>query len=817
MPKGLQHLLVGGDRLRQVPAGLPFVVHNNYGPTETTVVATSGEVMPEVLYPSIGTPLPHLRAYVLDGQQQLLPLGVVGELYLAGAGVARGYLGRDALTAERFLADPYHPGERMYRTGDLCRWSADGRLHYVGRNDAQVKIRGRRIELGEIEAQLQAHPQVREAVVLVREDVPGDQRLVAYLIAQDHPSAPTAEALRAQLQLSLADYMVPSAFVVLASWPLTRNGKLDRKALPAPDADDYAHQQYEAPQGPLEQTLAEIWQAVLGVEKVGRHDNFFQLGGHSLLAVTLVERMRRQGLGADVRVLFGQPTLAALAAAVGAEQVIDVPANRIPPGCQHITPALLPLVDLSQDAIDQIVAGVPGGAANVQDIYPLAPLQEGVLYHHLAARQGDPYLLHSQFGFADRSRLQAFVAALQVVIDRHDILRTAVFWEGLDQPVQVVVRRAQLTVEDVVLDPAQGDILQQLRSRFDPRHYRLQLGNAPLLRLVVAEDPSRQRLVGTLLFHHIVLDHMALEVVGQEMQAVLSGAVDTLPAATPYRNYVAQVCLGGAQAAHTAFFTRMLGDVDEPTLPFGLQDVQGDGAGIEQAELRLDTALSTRLRAQARKAGISVASLHHLAYARVLSVLSGRDDVVFGTVLMGRMQGGEGADRALGMFINTLPLRANLLGVDVRTAVAQMHAHLSELLVHEHASLATAQRCSRIEAPAPLFSALLNYRHSPANDDLVPDMSLQGIEMLSGDERSNYPLTLSVDDLGEAFLLKAQVASVAGAERLCMSMQSVLTQLVDALDHAGDQPVAQLRVLPDSERQHLLSFNPAQTPTVPQL
>ncbi|WP_337587713.1 amino acid adenylation domain-containing protein, partial [Xanthomonas maliensis] len=290
MPKGLQHLLVGGDRLRQVPAGLPFVVHNNYGPTETTVVATSGEVMPEVLYPSIGTPLPHLRAYVLDGQQQLLPLGVVGELYLAGAGVARGYLGRDALTAERFLADPYHPGERMYRTGDLCRWSADGRLHYVGRNDAQVKIRGRRIELGEIEAQLQAHPQVREAVVLVREDVPGDQRLVAYLIAQDHPSAPTAEALRAQLQLSLADYMVPSAFVVLASWPLTRNGKLDRKALPAPDADDYAHQQYEAPQGPLEQTLAEIWQAVLGVEKVGRHDNFFQLGGHSLLAVTLVER-----------------------------------------------------------------------------------------------------------------------------------------------------------------------------------------------------------------------------------------------------------------------------------------------------------------------------------------------------------------------------------------------------------------------------------------------------------------------------------------------------------------------------------------------
>ncbi|MCC4605961.1 non-ribosomal peptide synthetase [Xanthomonas campestris] len=817
MPKQLKHLLVGGDRLRQVPAGLPFAVHNNYGPTETTVVATSGEVMPEVLSPSIGAPLPHLRAYVLDAQRQLLPQGVVGELYLGGAGVARGYLGREALTAERFLADPFHPGERMYRTGDLCRWSADGRLQYVGRNDAQVKIRGRRIELGEIEAHLQAHPQVREAVVLVREEMPGDQQLVAYLIAQEHQSVPTAEDLRAQLQRSLADYMVPSAFVLLQTWPLTRNGKLDRKALPAPQTDDYAHQRYEAPQGAVEQTLAEIWQAVLGVERVGRHDNFFQLGGHSLLAVTLIERMRWQGLVADVRVLFGQPTLAALAAAVGTDQAIEVPANRIPPGCRHITPELLPLVELPQDAIDRIVARVPGGHANVQDIYPLAPLQEGVLYHHLAARQGDPYLLHAQFGFADRSRLQAFVDALQIVIDRHDILRTAVFWEGLDQPVQVVVRGARLPVEEIVLDPAQGEIVEQLRARFDPRHYRLELGDAPLLRLVIADDPANQRLLGTLLFHHVVLDHTALEVVGQEMQAVFAGTLERLPAAIPYRNYVAQVCLGDAPASHTAFFTRMLGDVDEPTLPFGLQDVQGDGSGIEQAELRLDAALSVRLRAQARKAGISVASLHHLAYARVLGVLSGRDDVVFGTVLMGRMQGGEGADRALGMFINTLPLRVNLLGLDVRTAVANTHAGLSELLVHEHASLATAQRCSGIAAPTPLFSALLNYRHSPANDALVPDVSLHGIEMLSGEERSNYPLTLSVDDLGEGFLLKAQVEPAVGAQRLCAYMQVALIQLVDALDHADDRSITQLRVLPDAERQHVLGFNPARMPAVPQL
>ncbi|WP_266103416.1 non-ribosomal peptide synthetase, partial [Xanthomonas campestris] len=791
---------------------------NMYGITETTVHvtycplsaadATAGGISP------IGVRIPDLRVYVLDAQRQPVPLGVVGELYVGGAGVARGYLNRPDLTAERFLEDPFQPGARLYKSGDLARWRADGRLEYLGRNDEQVKIRGFRIELGEIQARLMAHPRLRDALVMAREDMPGDKRLVAYVIADDAQAVPSAAQLRQWLSATLSDYMVPGAFVALAAWPLTLNGKLDRKALPMPTDDAHARHRYEAPKGAVEQLLASLWSEVLQVEQVGRHDNFFELGGHSLLAVSLIERMRRHGLGTDVRVLFGQPTLAAIAAVVCNTQELAVPANRIPVDCARITPELLPLVELPQDAIDRIVASVPGGVANVQDIYPLAPLQEGVLYHHLRAGQGDPYLLHAQFGFADRSRLQAFVDALQIVIDRHDILRTAVFWEGLDQPVQVVVRGARLPVEEIVLNPTRGEAVEQLRARFDPRHYRLELGDAPLLRLVIADDPANQRLLGTLLFHHVVLDHTALEVVGQEMQAVFAGTLERLPAAIPYRNYVAQVCLGGAPAAHTAFFTRMLGDVDEPTLPFGLQDVQGDGSGIEQAELRLDAALSVRLRAQARKAGISVASLHHLAYARVLGVLSGRDDVVFGTVLMGRMQGGEGADRALGMFINTLPLRVNLLGLDVRTAVANTHAGLSELLVHEHASLATAQRCSGIAAPTPLFSALLNYRHSPVNDALVPDVALHGIEMLSGEERSNYPLTLNVDDLGEDFQLTVQVVAGVGAERACSYMQTALAGVVDALEDLQDRRMDQVSILPEADIERLVvqSNTPCEQP-----
>ncbi|WP_152980173.1 phosphopantetheine-binding protein, partial [Pseudomonas corrugata] len=210
---------------------------------------------------------------------------------------------------------------------------------------------------------------VKDAVVLARQDEAGPKRLVGYVIPEADITLSVHE-LRSQLASTLAEYMVPSAFVVLPFFPLTANGKLDRRALPAPDAEAYASREYEAPQGEIETTLARLWAEVLKVEQIGRHDHFFELGGHSLLAVTLIERMRQAGLSADVRVLFSQPTLAALAAAVGSGKEIAVPENLIPPDCEHITPELLPLVNLTQDTIDQIVATVPGGARNVQDIYP---------------------------------------------------------------------------------------------------------------------------------------------------------------------------------------------------------------------------------------------------------------------------------------------------------------------------------------------------------------------------------------------------------------------------------------------------------------
>ncbi len=307
----LRVLLTGGDKLNQRPAKkLPFRLVNHYGPTENTVVSTCAEVRAEGAQgaaPPIGRALPNTRAYVLDAHLQPVPIGVPGELILGGAQLSSGYWNRADLTAEKFIADPFHPepGALLYKTGDLVRWLPEGELEFLGRIDHQVKLRGFRIEPGEIEA--------GEAVVIAREDIPGDKRLVAYLTTEKAP-ADLAEELRALLRSTMPEHMVPAAFVRLDAFPLTPHGKLDRKALPAPDPAAGAARGYEAPLGDFETALAQIWCDVLKCERVGRHDHFFELGGHSLLAMQVVSRVRlKLNVELPLRELFAAPTVSRLA------------------------------------------------------------------------------------------------------------------------------------------------------------------------------------------------------------------------------------------------------------------------------------------------------------------------------------------------------------------------------------------------------------------------------------------------------------------------------------------------------------------------
>ncbi len=338
---------------------------NMYGPTETTVWSTCQRIEDVDTPISIGTPVAETTVRILNGQGLLQPVGVAGELYIGGAGLARGYLWQPELTAERFIPDRYseEPGMRLYRTGDLARWRRDGTIEYLGRNDHQVKLRGFRIELGEIEACLQAHPAVRECIVMVREDRTGEKRLVAYIVANADLGTSPVAVLRAHASQTLPEFMVPTAIVTLPAFPLTPNGKVDRNAMPEPDLTSLATREYAAPKGHVEMALAEIWQQLLGVSRVGRTDHFFELGGHSLLALRLIEGINATlGVEFALRDLFANPVLSQMAKQLTAQDKKDV-ATSDRPNLVHLRRGRSPV---------KLVCIHPGGGGGIGEAY--APL-----------------------------------------------------------------------------------------------------------------------------------------------------------------------------------------------------------------------------------------------------------------------------------------------------------------------------------------------------------------------------------------------------------------------------------------------------------
>ena len=464
---------------------------------------------------------------------------------------------------------------------------------------------------------------------------------------------------------------------------------------------------------------------------------------------------------------------------------------------------LLSLASLTTEQIDRIAGDVAGGAANIADAFCLTPVQEGMLFHHLmdAGNSSDVYVLPVTLRFDSRTRLQSFLDALQQVVDRNDILRTSLAWERLPEPVQVVWRQARLPVQEITLAGDGHDAVQELLAAAGSR---VDLGSAPLLRVYVAAEPGGQRWLALLQVHHLILDNTALELMLGEVAAFAGGYGNLLPEPVPFRDFVVRARRKSPREAHERFFADLLSDVTSPTAPYGLLDVHEDGIAAGQARLPVDAELAARVREQARVAHVSPAILFHLVWARVLAAVSGRDDVVFGTVLFGRMTAGSGADRALGPFINTLPVRIDVATTGVAAAIGRMQAQLIGLLAHEHAPLALAQQASGVAAPAPLFTSILNYRHRP-DTGLGLGAGLEGIEVVSARERTNYPLALSVDDNGTGFAFNVQAVAPADPEQVCALVHTATEQLVTALETAPATPIRAMEVLSPAERGKILA------------
>ncbi|MHB8461146.1 MAG: non-ribosomal peptide synthetase [Vulcanimicrobiaceae bacterium] len=476
----------------------------------------------------------------------------------------------------------------------------------------------------------------------------------------------------------------------------------------------------------------------------------------------------------------------------------------LPEDCEQITPEMLSLVSLQPEQVERIVERVPGGARNVQDVYPLAPLQEGLLFHHLFLEEGDPYLTQMVYRFTDRSTVNEFVAAFTRVIDRHDILRTAVLWEHLSEPVQVVLRHAKLVVEEITFDP-NDDALEQLAARFNSRSFRLDITKAPLLHVAIVRDGHTDSWLVAILIHHLAGDHVTLETIQNEIFSILNGREDELAKPVPFRNFVTEARSRASSEKDDSFFREMLSCVTEPTAPFGLCNVTGDGSNIVQSRVELNADISAQIRVLARTHVVTPASIFHLAWARVLMATCGRDDVVFGTVLLGRTRGGDGADRALGLFINTLPIRIVGGEIPVTTALRDTHSLLARLMHHEHVSLAHAQRSSGVEPPAPLFSTVLNYRNNAEASNSRDARNAMGIELIRALERTNYPLALSIDDLVHSFVLTVQADRAIDPKSVCDMMECALISLADALQHTSPVSVCHLNVLPELERERQLN------------
>ncbi|AEI43018.1 non-ribosomal peptide synthetase [Paenibacillus mucilaginosus] len=695
----LRYVIFGGEAL-QPRILLPWVeaypetrLINMYGITETTVHVTLKEIGGHDLSAGrslIGKPLPALRCRVLDEQRRLVPAGAAGELYVGGAGVTRGYAGREDLTRERYLADPFAPGERLYRTGDRVRLLPGGELEYLGRLDQQVKIRGHRIETGEIEHALLSHPDVAEAIVLPAAEEGGDA-LCAYVVLREGGGT---SGLRRFLLDRLPDYMVPAYFIPLASMPRTATGKLDRRALPAP-VSARSREAYVPPRDELEASLAAIWQEVLGVEEAGIRDSFFELGGHSLKAAALTAKLsRRLGRTVTLKQLFAGPTIEELAAVLRAEALAPETAGEPAPSMS-----------------------IP--AAPAAEHYPLTPAQRRMYLLNRLETEGTHYHITGAVELRGALEPERLKLALGRLMQRHEALRTS-FGVRDGELCQTIHPDVSLEVERYTAEEEQmPGVLQAFVRPFDP-------GRAPLLRAALVRLPE-QRQVLLLDVHHLISDAVSLQVMLSELSALYRGE-SLAPLPVQYKDYA--VWLHGREGleedrqAEAFWLESMSGELPSRELPADRPRTLVQTFEGERLPVLLDPELHRLLRETERQTGTTTFMVLLAVYQILLAKYTGQEDIVVGTPVAGRSH--DEVQHLIGLFMNTLAMRGR--PVPSRTFSDYLDEVKSfALAAFEHGAYPLERLLEKLEIPRelgrnPLYDAMIIMQNAPK-----PYLELDGV------------------------------------------------------------------------------------------
>ncbi|MRH91644.1 amino acid adenylation domain-containing protein [Nocardia sp. SYP-A9097] len=766
---------------------------NGYGPTETTVWSNGAELFPDRPV-TIGAAIRGAVAHVLDERLRPVAPGVPGELYVAGALLARGYHRRAELTAARFVANPFEDnGSRLYRTGDLVRWTSGGELEYLGRNDFQVKIRGLRIELEEIDAVLAGHASVDFAVTVGHQVQDRATVLVSYVHPAPGATVDVAE-LSALAESTLPPHMVPGAIMVLDEIPLTPVGKLDRAALPPPVIEARA---YRAPETPAQQTVSTVIAEVLKVDRVGLDDDFFSLGVDSITSIQIVSRARAQGLAFKAKDVFAARTVEGLAALAAA----------VTPGEAEVQLATGPLIEVSDADRARLQELYP----TMSDIWPLTPLQSGMLFHALLAEHSvDAYMTQFTVELSGALDIPRLRAAAQAMLDRHVNLRVAFAEDANGNPLQLVVddlevpwRYMDLGDRDTESAPARTDWLMaaEMTGHFDMR-------SAPLLRFtLVRTAPERFQLFVT--SHHILLDGWSLPLLMQDMLAfyALGGDPALLPPVRSYRDYLAWLAAQDREAARAAW-REALDGFTEPSPLAPVDRSREISAGIGELGFELSIEETAALSRVAAEAGITVNTIVQAAWGLLIGRSTDRDDVVFGATVSGRPPQLAGIETMVGLFLNAIPVRVKLDAAGTLAGLLrQLQDEQAALLDHHYLGLGEIQEITGIDG---IFDSLVVFASFPVDDAALDEAAapIDGVGLLgtSAANGTHYPVTVMVTP-GKQLRVNLKYLRDLFDEPAAAALTQRLALLLNRFGSNPQARIAEVDALIDSERDALDTVN----------